>query len=367
MHDSAYHLIQMDTRASLQALVNTLPLLPADAIDSMLQSLDMLLEFGDPALRPWAADAIRTAAQSAAQPGAKQKLLDVAAAVAAGRKTAPPPVPFFYEPPVSHFAVGPEGEEPEAERDPETASAAATRTPKSAAKPPRKPSKLAEFKSLNIRKASVVTLGGFKPSFDPLATKFGFKPVARPGEMWPQADGKPMLFVCQLNLTAAPVVPKTLEGLKLLTFFLDFSGRSDGDGDTSWRFELRTYDSLDGLTPLEPPPGVPSLHKGFECKWEAVDDYPCHEDPDAQNPRDLDTSELELSNAARTKIGGWPSLIQAELAWQLSDHPAKPVYAFQINSEEKAALVFGDNGTLYLARGTAPAHENDWFLDWHCF
>ena len=347
----------MDTRASLEGLVNTLPLLPAESIDSMLPSLDMLLEYGDPESRVWAAEAIRKAAQSAAHPRARQRLLALAQQVGAGQKTATAvvwtPAPTTWVEP-----RGPEESEEEAEPEP---------APAVKAKSPRKPGKLAEFKTLNVRKASAVSLGGFKPTFDPLATKFGFKPVARAGEQWPEIGGRPMLFVCQLNLTEAPAVPDLLRGVALLTFFLEFEGRKDGDGDSGFRFELRTYGSTGGLVTLEPPAGAPALRKGFECRWEAVDDYPCHEDPDAENPRDLDTSELELPNDARTKIGGWPNLVQVELSWQADEHPARPRYCLQMASEEKASLAFGDGGTLYLARGTAPGFEDQWFVDWQSF
>ena len=361
--------MRMDTRASLEGLIKALPLLPADSLGVMLRSLDMLLDFSDAATRAWAADAIGKVAASAAYPGTKERLLEIADAVADGRRTGPDkePAPMAYEaPPIEVTQPDPHpevAEEPEEEAEPEAPAQPARKAPK-AVKAPRKPNKLSEFKALNGRKAAVVTLGGFKPTFHPLATKFGFKPMAKAGEAWPSLDGRPMLFVCQLNLTEAPVVPDRLRDLKLLTVFLDFAERKDGDGDTSWKFEVRAYQSLEGLVTLEPPGGAPALRKGFECKWEVVDDYPSAEDPDAENPRDLDLSELELPNADRTKIGGWPSLIQSELSWQNEDHAAKPVYCLQINSEEKAALAFGDNGCLYLGRGTAPGHEHEWFLDW---
>jgi hypothetical protein len=347
----------MDTRASLEGLVNVLPQLPAESIDSMLPSLDMLLEYGGAESRAWAVEAIRKAAQAAAHPGGEERLLALAQRVAAGEKTAA--APFSMPAPMTW--VEPRAE-PDSEEEPE-------REPQDVAKirPPRKPGKLSEFKSLNARKASVATLGGFRPTFDPLATKFGFKPVARPDEQWPAIDGRPMLFVCQLNLAQAPAVPELLRGVALLTFFLEFEKRKDGDGDSEFRFELRTYESAEGLVTLEPPAGAPALRKGFECRWEAVDDYPCPEDPDAENPRDLDLSEVELPNDGRTKIGGWPSLVQAELSWQAEEHPARPRYCLQIASEEKASLGFGDAGTLYLGRGTATGFERQWFLDWQAF
>lgn len=64
-----------------------------------------------------------------------------------------------------------------------------------------------EFKRINTRSCSVLTLGGFRPTRHPLATHFGLPPAAAPGEAWPEIDGRPLFFVCQLNLTEAPFVP----------------------------------------------------------------------------------------------------------------------------------------------------------------
>ena len=70
---------------------------------------------------------------------------------------------------------------------------------------------------------------------------------------------------------------------------------------------------------------------------------------------------------ARKKIGGYPSNIQSEQWWQVKNHPADPRYCWQINSEEKAGLMWGDGGTIYLARGTAAGCEDQWFLDWQTY
>ena len=70
---------------------------------------------------------------------------------------------------------------------------------------------------------------------------------------------------------------------------------------------------------------------------------------------------------ARSKIGGYASTIQSEPWWGIRAHPADPKFCAQINSEEKVGLIWGDGGTLYLARGTAAGCEDQWFLDWQCF
>ncbi len=193
---------------------------------------------------------------------------------------------------------------------------------------------------MSKRKTSVVQVGGFRPTLDPFATNFGMTALGMPGDVWPQSGGKPMMFVCQLNLTQAPVIPARLEDIKLVTFFVEpeTAALSEENGG-NWM--LRAYRSLDGLTPMPVPPDAPKVRKGFECRWE----------------------ESTEAKAARTKIGGSGSYIQSEPWWEYRAHPAAPAYCLQINSEEKVGLGWGDSGTLYIARGTASGSEDQWFLD----
>ena len=227
-------------------------------------------------------------------------------------------------------------------------------------------SSLREYKRLNTRPASIVNVGGFRPTEDPFATHFGRQPVGGPGEEWPTSGGQPLLFVCQLNLTTAPSIPPLLADIQLITFFVDLDaaplGRENGE---DWR--LFAYPSLSGLVPMTRPGDAPALHKGFECRWEACDDHPNYDDSDLVVPDGFDNSEVELDNVARTKIGGYASSIQSEPWWGSDDHPAAPAYCLQINSEEKVGLAWGDAGTVYLARGTAEGCPDRWFLDWQCY
>jgi uncharacterized protein YwqG len=48
-------------------------------------------------------------------------------------------------------------------------------------------------------------------------------------------------------------------------------------------------------------------------------------------------------------------------------HPAHPKFCCQIDSEKKVGLAWGDSGMIYLARGTASASGDRWFLDWQCY
>ena len=223
-----------------------------------------------------------------------------------------------------------------------------------------------EFRKRNTRKASVLQVGGFRPTLDPLASNFGRTPVALAGEEWPGFEGKPLMFVCQMNLTTAPAVPALLADIKLITFFVDpdlgFVGESNGE-----RWCLRAYKSFDGLAAVQPPAAAPKVPKGFECQWVELEDHPVYDDPELVKVKGARAPKKDFDNVARTKIGGYASLIQSEPSWGYKTHPAAPRFALQINSEEKAGFIWGDAGTLYLARGTAAGCAEQWFLDWQCF
>jgi uncharacterized protein YwqG len=209
-------------------------------------------------------------------------------------------------------------------------------------------------------------VGGFRPTNNVSASNFGRKPLGSSGDAWPAWDGKPMLFVCQLNLTAAPAVPPLLEDIKLITFFVaPKTGPLQKENGKDWR--LRAYKSLIDLAPLTAPAGAPTLVRPFECRWEECADYPTSDDPEIQVPEGFEPSDVDLENVRRTKIGGYASHIQSELWWDTRAHPANPKFCWQIDSEEKASLAWGDNGMIYLARGTARGYEDRWFLDWQCY
>ena len=221
---------------------------------------------------------------------------------------------------------------------------------------------VALFNKLNTRKTSVVRVGGFRPTGDPLASHFGLRPVAAPGENWPACGDQPLQFICQLNLTAAPARPSILQDIHLVTFFVHTGdvklGRENGE---NWR--LRTYKSLDGLTALHRPSDAAALKRGFECRWEALEDHPNYDDPEKVLPEGFDDSDVDLENLDCTKLGGYASSIQSEPWWGREDHPARPSFCLQVASEEKIGLNLVDGGIVYLARGTAAGCEDRWFLD----
>jgi hypothetical protein len=146
-------------------------------------------------------------------------------------------------------------------------------------------------------------------------------------------------------------------------------GRENGDG---WL--VRSYAALEGLRPLAIPAGA-TVPRGFEVRYELAEDHPVYDDPELKVVPGFNRNGVHLENIHRTKLGGYASNIQSEQWWSYSyppeemlpRHPSEPRYCFQIASEEKVGLNWGDSGILYFARGTVPGCESRWFLDTQCY
>ncbi len=229
-------------------------------------------------------------------------------------------------------------------------------------------STLEKYKELNRRKTSVLEVGGFRPTKKPLATNFSLNPVGLPGESWPYHNGEPLTFICQLNLIEAPFVPEILKDIALITFFADLR-YIDSDQENGQSWYVRAYSSIESLVNLQRPEGYKEYLKGFECRWKLEEDYPIYDDPEIEVPDGFDDDDFEDSPEAisQSKIGGWAANIQSEQWWGYRQHPAEPKFCFQISSEDKIQLMWGDMGIVYIARGTKEGYQDQWFLDWQCF
>ena len=218
------------------------------------------------------------------------------------------------------------------------------------------------------RRAIVLDIGGFRPPDDPLASWFGRVNVAAPGEGWPTTKNGPMHALCQINLTEMPFRPPRLDDVKFIAVFVDPNELPDHDANgTNWC--LRTYPSLTMLSPLTPVDTGTHI-KPFAMRSRIVEaDYPHWEDVDIELDEDVaDAYYDHFDNVSGLKLGGWPTLIQAEIFWAPGNkHLADPQYVFQVDSTSKGNWMWGDNGVGYFGRGTAPGHENEWACEWQCY
>lgn len=218
-----------------------------------------------------------------------------------------------------------------------------------------------DFKRLNARPASILEVGGFRPTGNPLVTNIGGLPVMHPDESWPtDYAGRPMQFIVQLNLTEAPFVPEILKDVALITVFVADDCIQRGFSPGSW--ELRAYKDLTSLVPAVTPSQPWHWVRGFECRWQEITDYPSYDDSELKLPNGYSLEddlpeEMHGLNVRRSKIGGFASTIQHEVefvpavktadGWERGENPP---FVLQINSEEKSRLMWADNGTLYIGR-----------------
>ena len=220
-----------------------------------------------------------------------------------------------------------------------------------------------EFEELIKRQAIVFAPLDKKPA-DDHSSWMGKVTVARLGETWPEWNSKPMMPVCQLDLTQLELVPANLDDIALLTLFVAENDLPDGD-QNGYRWLLRAYQDIDGLIPLTPPDAEFPIKPVALVPEEPADDFPCWEDVAVDVPEELDEEYYDLfENLDGIKIGGWPTLIQGEIYWPQPE--AQPQYVLQIDSLEESEWSWGDGGVAYIGRGTPAFARDVWVFDWQC-
>jgi hypothetical protein len=210
------------------------------------------------------------------------------------------------------------------------------------------------------RRASVATIGGFRPSDDPRTSWAGHVLLGEPDDEWPTNDGEPMLPVLQVSIDELPEVPAALNDLSLLTLFIGPRAvpihTPNGDG-----WHLRAHARGTELAELQAPPSLgqndPKTSKGSEStpnplpiRWEPIDDYPDRDDV----PFDmLDAWDaLEKAGAVATaaegvKVGGWPLCVQSEVNWA----PGASVdFVLQIDTNSRIGIGVGFGAVFYIGR-----------------
>ncbi|KEJ90301.1 DUF1963 domain-containing protein [Sulfitobacter donghicola] len=210
-----------------------------------------------------------------------------------------------------------------------------------------------------------------KPAnIDPFETMFGAVRLERKGEVWPSCNGTPMLPLCQLNLRQAPLLPKALMDLSLVTLFVaetesyaptQIIDTQNPDQAATWA--LRSYTSLEGLT-IPQPLRRQNPFSPRRGDWaEAQADYANHDmaghvvDTMANDVYAYDWSRT----VAQTKLGGWPGTVQSEPWWD--DPSSKETWDFvlQIENEPKAGWFGWGDGAAYIARSRQKPHR--WAID----
>ncbi|MFZ6873384.1 DUF1963 domain-containing protein [Undibacterium sp. Di27W] len=211
-----------------------------------------------------------------------------------------------------------------------------------------------------LRKASIATLGGFRPPADPRVSYFGAG-VALPAEGLPVWNGKAMFPLLQIRVAELPFIPEQLQDIALLVLFHnDDEHPFDQPHGEGWLIREYREADLEHLQPL-PPSHARYAPKPFPIAWQLVeDDAPGWEDGwnvldlDAINHDEAATDAFfdDFSRYANTKVGGYPKEIQHGAG--IHD------FVFQVGSEEKSRWMWGDNGIGYFFK------DADGVWSWGC-
>lgn len=210
-------------------------------------------------------------------------------------------------------------------------------------------------------------------------TYFLGTPYAEAGETWPTCPNckKHLSFVCQINLDEGPhIKPRSI---KLFTFFYCwdcFSWKMDG----SW--VIRTYQnpSIENYQPLELPdenliqtPCPVQLEEMQSLPdWEWISRWipeiteVCKEID--EHPWEVyyeKVEELIGEQDFETFVGGYPRWVQGEATPKCNICSSRMLLLAQIDSEEKADIMWGDVGCAYLFY--CPHHHHEINGEWQCF
>lgn len=226
-----------------------------------------------------------------------------------------------------------------------------------------------ELESIRTRFGRTASIGKHTLRGEIHETWLGDVCLARPDEAWPIGPHGPLEPVLQLNVRELPIVPPGLDDLALITVFLGW----DDDGFVPAMDEpfpvngkqwcLRAYRSLDGLVEIQSP--IDRRCESKAIRWTVFQgDMPCLEDcteaHDACKQAGFKFHD-HVETAEGLKVGGWPRLVQSDIFWApFNEHPAKPEYQFQIDSDfDLAGLWFVDGGVCYFGRGER-GHKHEW-------
>lgn len=213
--------------------------------------------------------------------------------------------------------------------------------------------------------------------------------LAKPGEVWPTCNHRPLAPIFQLRIDEAPFVPDSLRDIACVTFFAE----SDGDeldpmvsipggaeasldeldpSQAGWC--LRTYKSADALVEIEQPI-VDWPFRSAAGSWTFIElDPPTgFEYEDGEVPPAVGKA-FEDAKLQGVRLGGWPSIIQEQLLWGPRQPPLPgwdgrpirwkppaflPEYALELTWIPELDLSFADAGSVYFGRGAA---DPDWWI-----
>lgn len=209
-------------------------------------------------------------------------------------------------------------------------------------------------------------------------TKFGGLPFAAKGERWPVCPQcrQDLIFICQFVVEAT-------ESLFVFFYCMECSpwGLND-EARGMWvlrRYESPRMDQYGAIAPTEPllfnvvPCSVTGHAVTMLPDWESLDTL--SEEParlceklNAEAPWEVYTEAQQRLGSFHdfaTVIGGYPRWVQGEVIVPCRTCQADLEFIAQIDSEEKANIMWGDCGLIYLF--LCPDHPDEIHMELQCY
>lgn len=235
--------------------------------------------------------------------------------------------------------------------------------------------------------SSIVTPRKLKrgEALSPIATKFGGIPYMEQGDEWTACGGcdEPLSFIFQCNLAECP--HSSSRGL--FTFFYCHSCSSWGDipPDVENAWIVHRYDSPDASKAAKIDDQTSEDVRLNKCAcdlvvakslpdWEGVNDLgPAIAKLSAKQNKEepwaaYQAAAIELLGSEsdmRTQISGYPMWVQGAEPIECEECGEFMRLLAQIDSEEKAGLMWGDSGMVYLFE--CPEHPSAVQMRLQCF
>lgn len=194
-----------------------------------------------------------------------------------------------------------------------------------------------------------------------LLSHFGGAPYFEAGEQWPTSkNGNPLSFIFQVYNNAETNLPADIALIQFYYCFDIFPWHNDDDG---WHVKVYKKLQPEKMILLTSPAG---LATNTFCKiefkevlslpdWEGIDLYAPNasklscvldEDQPWEHYQNISEKLVGAQNYC-SQYGGYPHWVQGEQTPVGTDgHPMKLL--FQIDSEQKAGLMWGDCGLVYI-------------------
>lgn len=233
----------------------------------------------------------------------------------------------------------------------------------------------------SLRKPAIRIEKGGKHSF----CKIGGLPIAKASFKWPAWKGKPLAFLCQIDLGTIPKseFTKNIPSDGLLYFFYDQEQETWGfDPKDRGSWKIIYINERDDIEPVNAPAGLDKeyIYKEKQIKFSSILTYPDGQDDriyklnlnDTQSDEYYDLCSSVFGNQPSHHLLGYPSPVQGndmDLESQLvsnglycgdatgyNDPKVKElesgrydwILLLQLDSDDESGMMWGDSGTLYF-------------------